>query len=192
METVCSRGGTPREQAVSAYVRIAVGTRAHEIALTPERLAMLRLTLAVIHLIGWAMALGSVFARARALHDVRDRATLNRGFMADNFWGIAALVLVSTGLWRALASTEKSSSYYWHSHAFYTKMALFGLVFALELWPMITLIRWRRAAASATLPEPDALHRTARRIARISDVQTLLLLGIVAAAAMMARGYGSG
>ena len=152
---------------------------------------MLRVALAVIHLVGWAMALGSVFARARAFNDLRDRETLNRGFMADNFWGLAALLLISTGLWRAFGSMEKTSTYYWHSHAFYGKMALFGLAFALEIWPMITLIKWRRAAQAGTLPDVGGLHATARRIARISDVQTLLLLGVVTTAVMLARGFGS-
>ena len=152
---------------------------------------MLRVALAVVHLVGWAMALGSVFARARAFNDLRDRETLSRGFRADNFWGIAAFVLISTGIWRLFGSIEKTSSYYWNSHAFYGKMALFGLVFALELWPMITLIRWRRASQAGTLPAVDDLRQAAKRIARISDIQTLLLLGIVTAAVMLARGYGA-
>ena len=153
---------------------------------------MLRIALAVIHLVGWAMALGSVFARARALNDVRDRDGLHRGLVADNWWGISAILLIGTGLWRAFGSMEKSSSYYWGSHAFYGKMGALGLVLLLELWPMITLIRWRVAESRGALPGLDVIQPTARRIARISDVQTLILLAIATAAAMMARGFGGG
>ena len=152
---------------------------------------MLRIALAVLHLLGVAMALGAVFSRARALNDVRDSATLHRGFTADNWWGISAGLLIATGLWRAFGSLEKTSTYYWTNHVFYAKMGLFGLVFALEIWPMITLLRWRAAERKGTLPPLETLHATGKRIARISDVQTLLILGIVVAAVMMARGYGA-
>lgn len=151
---------------------------------------MLRVVLAVFHLLGMGIAVGSVFARARALNDVRDTAALKRGFAADNWWGVSAGVLLATGLWRAFGSLEKSSSYYWSNHVFYAKIGLFVLVFALEIWPMVTLIRWRRAAATGALPAPEALHAGARRIARISDIQLLLLVCIIAAATMLARGYG--
>jgi putative membrane protein len=153
---------------------------------------VLRIALALIHLIAWAMALGAVFARARTFNDVRDHDQLTRGFTADNWWGVSALLLVSTGLWRLFGSVEKTSSYYWGSHAFYGKMGLFAVVFALEIWPMVTLIRWRRAQGRGTLPGLDGLRPTMRRIARISDIQTLLLVLIATMAVMMARGYGAG
>ena len=152
---------------------------------------MLRIALAVAHLLGLAMAVGSVFARARAMHDLRDLATLRRAFVADGWWGIAAGVLIATGLWRAFGSIEKTSSYYWSNHVFLAKLGLFTLVFALEIWPMITLIRWRSAERRGTLPAIEELRATGKRIARFSDVQTLLLVCIVTAAVMMARGYGA-
>lgn len=70
-------------------------------------------------------------------------------------------------------------------------MGLLALVVLLELWPMITLVRWRIAAKRGTLPAAAALGRTGRLLARVSDVQTLLTIAIVAAAVMMARGYGA-
>lgn len=151
---------------------------------------MLRITLAVLHLLALGIGLGAIYARARALNQVRqDAGALRRAFAADSWWGIAALLWISTGLWRALAGTEKSPSYYWSNHVFYTKMTLLVLILALEVWPMVTLIRWRTAERRGALPEN--LGPTARRFARISDVQTLLVVGIVIAAVLMARGYGA-
>jgi putative membrane protein len=68
-------------------------------------------------------------------------------------------------------------------------MGMLGLILILEIWPMITLIRWRMANQRGGL-DVDTLSVTGQRMARISDVQTLLLIGMVFAAAMMARGYG--
>ena len=150
---------------------------------------MLRIALAVIHLIGLCMAVASIYARALTFSDVPDRAALHRGFRADNWWGISALILIATGLWRAFGSMEKASSWYWPNHVFQAKMALFGLVFLLEIWPMLTLLGWRWAEKRSALPAMDVIRRKGKRIARISDLQLLLVLGMIVAAVMMARGY---
>jgi putative membrane protein len=152
---------------------------------------MLRIALATVHLLGFGIGLGAIYARARAFNSLSaSPSALRRGFAADNWWGLSAALLLSTGLWRALAGMEKSPSYYWSNHVFYAKMSLFLLVLLLEIWPMVTLIRWRIAEKHGALPAIDVLAGSGKRIARLSDVQTLLLVGIVMAAVMMARGYG--
>lgn len=116
---------------------------------------------------------------------------LHRGFSADTWWGIAALLWISTGLWRAIGGLEKTPSYYWSNHVFYAKMSFLVLVLLLEIWPMVTLIRWRNAERRGSLPAAATMQAAGRRIARISDVQTLLILCMVVAAVMLARGYGA-
>ena len=151
---------------------------------------MLRIVLAVLHLLALGIGLGAIFARARALNRLRTTPdALPAAMTADAFWGIAALLWISTGLWRAIAGTEKASSYYWSNHVFMAKMGLLALVLLLELWPMATLVRWRRATKGTLAP--DLLAATGPRLARVSDVQTLLVVAIVVAAVMMARGYGT-
>jgi len=150
---------------------------------------MLRIALAVVHLIGLCIAVASIYGRALVFSDVADRAALHRGFRADNWWGVSALILIATGLWRAFGSMEKASSYYWPNHVFQAKMALLILIVVLEVWPMITLLSWRWAEKRSALPTMDVIRKKGRRIARISDLQLLLLVGIVVAAVMMARGY---
>ena len=153
---------------------------------------MLRIALAVLHLLALGIGVGAIHGRARALRALTASPdALRRAFAADAWWGIAALAWIATGLWRALAGTEKAPDYYWSNHVFYAKMGLFALVFALELRPMATLTRWRRLSARGALPPASELAPAARTIARLSDVQTALLVAIVVAAVLMARGYGS-
>ena len=157
---------------------------------------MLRIALAVAHLLALGIGMGAVYARARAMSTVGNVPdALRRAAAADAWWGIAAALWLSTGLWRAIAGTEKASDYYWTNHVFLAKMGMFALVFVLELWPMITLTRWRRRlgadGGAAFVASDSTVIARARRIARISDVQLLLLVGIVTAAVMMARGYGA-
>src|SRR3712207_197875 len=152
---------------------------------------MLRLTLAWLHLIALGIGLWAVLARGQALREAARElpgtAALRRAFLADAHWGAAAALWLGTGLWRYLGSTEKTTDYYDSNHIFLTKMALFVIVVLLEIWPMITLIRWRQAigkagaAASAgaaggagVAPAAVALDpAVARRVATISYVEGL-------------------
>ena len=149
---------------------------------------MLRIILAVVHLLALGVGLGSIFVRARSLHRLSDAGTLRTVFAADTGWGVSAMLFIGSGLWRWLGGIEKPSAYYTHNHIFFAKMGMLGLILALEIWPMITLIRWRIANQRGGL-DVARLSVTGKRMARISDVQTLLLIGMVFAAVMMARGY---
>jgi uncharacterized membrane protein len=148
-----------------------------------------RLALAWIHLLALVVGLAGVWARGRALSDSlrhpEDPRAIRRALVGDTWWGIAAALWIITGLWRLLVGTEKSTSYYVVSHAFLLKMSLFLVVFALEVWPMTTLMRWRRKKR-----EPDP--RDVGRIEIISYVQCALVAIIALVAVAMARGYGSG
>jgi len=148
----------------------------------------LRLLLAWLHLLALGIGLASVWARGRALRaslrDPEDASALRRAFIADAWWGVAAILWLSTGLWRLLGSTEKSTAYYLGNHAFLLKMALFLAILVLEAWAMVTLIAWRTKRA---VPTP----RNLGRIEVISYVECALVAAMVLAAASMARGYGS-
>jgi putative membrane protein len=161
---------------------------------------MLRLTLAWLHLIALGIGLWAVLARGQALRQaVRELPgtdALRRAFAADAHWGIAALLWLATGLWRYLGSTEKATAYYNSNHVFLTKMGLFVTILALEIWPMITLIRWRAALGRAgSVQTGEAAPRldvaAARKMATISYIEGAIVVVMVFTAVAMARGYGS-
>ena len=152
---------------------------------------MLRITLAVLHLLALAIGLGVVVDRGLALRESPTAGSMRRVFRDDALWGVAAGLWISTGLWRLLAGMEKARDYYLANHVFYAKMGLLVLILALEAWPMITLIRWRVARGAGRSPEEVASPLVARRIATISFIQAALVVCMVTAAVMMARGYGA-
>lgn len=144
----------------------------------------LRFLLAVLHLFALAIGIAAVYGRARALSRVRSTADLPSVFLADNWYGVAAVLWLATGLWRAFGGLEKGTDYYLGSHWFIGKLGLFGLVLLLELLPMTTLIRWRMALKKGhAIP----LERTSL-LARLTWLQLPLLLLMVVMAAAMARG----
>ncbi|HYD51924.1 MAG TPA: DUF2214 family protein [Gemmatimonadaceae bacterium] len=143
----------------------------------------LRIVLAVLHLLALGIGLGAVYARGRALRHGAADAELRPALAADTWWGASGLLFVVTGLWRLLGDTEKATSYYMQNPVFHAKLGLVALIFALEVWPMVTLLRWRRGGM--------ADGRAAGRIATISMLQAGLLIAIVALASAMARGAGA-
>jgi putative membrane protein len=153
---------------------------------------MLRLTLAAVHLVALGLGLGAVLARGTALREVLAPGSLRRAFRADALWGISFGLWLVTGLWRLFGETEKSVGYYMTNHAFFGKMGFLAVILLLELWPMVTLIRWRARLRRGDPPESVVDVDTARTIATISHAQALLVVLMVFAAVAMARGYGTG
>ena len=147
---------------------------------------LIRWALAVLHLMGLGVGLGAIWARARGLERIQaQRAVMPQVLAADSWWGVSALVWIGTGLWRLLAGTEKATAWYLGNPVFWTKMGLLLLILVLELLPMVTLIRWRVGLAKG---HPVDLSG-AGLLARISYLQTGLIVLMVAAATALARGF---
>src|SRR5206468_6733498 len=114
---------------------------------------MIPAIVSALHVLALALGLPSVYLRGRALKGPLDRDGLRRLLAADTVWGIAAGLWIATGLLRAFGGLEKGSQFYLQSPLFWTKMALFVTVILLEIRPMITFIRWRRALGRGEAPD---------------------------------------
>jgi putative membrane protein len=147
---------------------------------------ILRWLLAAFHLLALGFGLGAIVTRAFALRSPFSESRLPSVLLADTVWGVAAVLWFGTGLWRAFGGLEKGTAYYLASNAFWTKMALLAVVLLLEVWPMITLIRWRVARSRGHSLGLGA----APALARISAIQAALVVAMVFAATAMARGLG--
>ena len=139
-----------------------------------------------LHVLALALGLPSVFFRGRALRGPLDAEGLRRLFAADNAWGVAALLWISTGVLRAFAGLEKDAQFYLHSRFFWAKMALFATVLALEAWPMVTFIRWRIQWGRGHAPDPSSTAA----LWVINHIEMSLVVVIVFVASFMARGFG--
>ena len=144
----------------------------------------LRFIIAILHLLTFGLGAYSCWARARALSSLKNNDGLKDVFMADNLWGLAALLWIGSGLWRAFGGLEKGTEFYLNDTAFLIKMALFVVVFMLEIKPMMTLIRWRiRMNRGQSIDLSSAAL-----LAQITYVELALLVPIVVMAGAMARG----
>jgi putative membrane protein len=139
-----------------------------------------------LHLLALAIGLPAVFLRGRALKGRLDAEGVGRVLAADTVWGVAALLWLATGLLRAFGGLEKGTAFYLASSLFWTKLALFGAVVALEVWPMLTFIQWRRRRRQGVAPDTSR----AATLFLVNHVQLALVVLVVFVASFMARGFG--
>ncbi|MBC2690217.1 DUF2214 family protein [Pseudomonas kielensis] len=145
--------------------------------------------LAAVHLLAYALALWAVLARASAFRRVTaDGGGARSVLLADNVWGVSAIILLLTGVMRAFGGYEKGTDYYLHQPLFHLKMGVFILILLLEIAPMRALIKWRIALGRQA---PIDVGSTAL-FARICHVEALLIVLMVVAATGMARAVAFG
>ena len=147
---------------------------------------MLAALVSALHVLSLGVGLGAIFSRGLALRAIVSEAApaRKRLFLADTLWGVAALGWLATGLTRLLGGTDKGLEFYVYNGWFWVKMGLFAAIFALEILPMTTFVRWRIAVGRGG---PIDTRRTALLV-RINDAETALVLLIPFVAAAMARG----
>ena len=135
---------------------------------------------AALHFLTIGLGFAGVWIRGRGLRAGDVPTTL----YGDNVWGVAAVFWLGTGLARAFGGLEKGTAWYLNSPLFWVKMGLFALVMLLELWPMITFIRWR-----VRLGRGEAVDTSVMPVlARINTVEIALTAAIPFVAVAMARG----
>ena len=112
-------------------------------------------------------------------------ASARRLQVTDIVLGTAAGALLVIGLLR-VSFFEKGAAYYWHSHAFLTKFALFVIIGLLSIVPTMEFLSWRDAIAAGQVPVMDAATR--KRVTMIIHIELAAIAVILLCAAIMARG----
>jgi putative membrane protein len=104
----------------------------------------------------------------------------------DRIYGIAAGVLLLTGLARVFLGV-KGAGWYWSNWLLHLKFGLFVVVALLSIAPTRRFLLWRRELrASGALPGADEV----RRVRRMVMMQAHIIPVIPLAAVFLARGFG--
>jgi len=112
-------------------------------------------------------------------------ASARRLQVTDAVLGVAAGALLIIGLLRVFYF-EKGASYYFHSHAFLTKFALFIIIGLLSIVPTREFLSWRGAIKAGQVPAVDAGRL--RRVSAVIHIELAAIVVILLCAAIMARG----
>lgn len=113
-----------------------------------------------------------------------DGRTARRLAMADLVYGLAAALVIATGLLKLFAG-DKPAAYYGHNAFFHVKLTVFLLIFLASVYPTVQFVRNRRAA-DADVVEYPALVGTLLKV----ELAAAALLPLLAV--LMARGFGAG
>ncbi len=112
-------------------------------------------------------------------------ATAKRLAITDAVLGAAAGLLFVVGLCRVFFF-EKGAAYYFHSHAFMTKLSLFIAVALVSIIPTVEFLKWRKPVKAGQVPAVDP--KKLRFIRTIIHGELAAVVIIVLCAAIMARG----
>ena len=105
--------------------------------------------------------------------------------VVDAVLGGSAGMLLIVGLLRVFYF-EKGSAYYFSSHAFLTKFAVFIILAILSIVPTMEFLSWRRALKAGQVPAVDA--RKMRLVRSLIHGELAGIVIILLCAAIMARG----
>jgi putative membrane protein len=105
--------------------------------------------------------------------------------VTDLVLGIAAGALLIVGLLRVFFF-EKGAEYYFHSHAFLTKLTLFIVLGLLSIIPTMEFLSWRGALKAGQVPAIGA--KKLRLVTGVIHGELFAVVIIVLCAAIMARG----
>jgi putative membrane protein len=105
--------------------------------------------------------------------------------VTDAVLGIAATILLAVGLARVFWF-EKGAAYYFHSHAFLTKLSLFIIVALLSIVPTLEFLSWRKTTKAGQAPVVTAPKL--KRVRMILHIELAAIVLILLCAAIMAKG----
>lgn len=113
-------------------------------------------------------------------------AVVERLAKVDLVYGIAAIMVLATGVARTVWGV-KGTSWYWTNPLLHVKLTLFIIVGVISIFPTMTYFRWRKALrATGALPAEADIRKTRKLVM----VQAHLIALIPLVAVFLARGFG--
>ena len=143
----------------------------------------LEILLRYIHFISIFAIVGSLVSEHLLIKKEMTRAEVNRLAQIDAIYGLAAILLLSAGLYLWLGSIGKPAEFYTKNWIFHTKISLFILVGLLSIYPTVFFIKNRKG-------QPDESIKIPQTIFWMLRFELLIVFIIPILAGLMAKGIG--
>lgn len=115
-----------------------------------------------------------------------NKAVVERLARVDAIYGMAAILVLATGIARTVWGV-KGSAWYWTNPLLHVKLTLFIVVGLMSIVPTMTYLRWRKQLRAGGALPADAEVRKTRKLVMI---QAHILVLIPLFAVFLARGFG--
>jgi len=142
---------------------------------------------AYFHDLSFMVCFGSLVMERQLIRPNPNRQQATAMVITDIVYGLAALLVLGTGVLRVLYFGQ-GSSFYTHNPIFWLKVGLFLTVGALSLYPTITYILWAIPLRKGELPQVSEV--LCQRLSWILNVELVGFALIPLLATLMARGIG--
>ena len=142
---------------------------------------------AYVHALSFMVCFGALVAERQLIQPNPDRQQAIRMVVTDIVYGLAALLLLGSGILRVLYFGQ-GAGFYTHNPLFWTKVGVFLAAGALSLYPTVTYILWVVPLRKGELPRVGEALST--RLAWMINVELVGFASIPLLATLMARGVG--
>ena len=143
--------------------------------------------IAYLHYLSFMLCFAALAIERKILKPDLNREESIAMVIADIVYGIAGLILLTTGILRVLYFGQ-GSHFYTENPLFWLKVGLFILVGALSLYPTITYILWVIPLRKNQLPKVDS--SLSARLGIIINIELVGFALIPLLAVFMSRGVG--
>ena len=142
---------------------------------------------AYVHYLSFMLCFAALVVERRLLRPDPDRRTATTMVITDIIYGIAALALLVSGIFRVLYFGQ-GSEFYTENPLFWWKVGLYLSVGGLSLYPTVTYILWAIPLRKGELPQ--VTEALASRLRWIINIELVGFASIPFLATLMARGVG--
>ena len=142
---------------------------------------------AYLHYVSFMVCFAALVVERRLLRPDPDRRSATAMVITDIIYGLAALALLVSGIFRVLYYGQ-GSEFYTQNPLFWWNVGLYLSVGALSLYPTITYILWAIPLRKGELPKVS--QALATRLGWIINVELVGFAFVPLLATLMARGVG--
>ena len=135
-----------------------------------------------LHYLSFALLTAALAVELILHRDQVDGTTARKLARIDALYGLAALVVLATGLLK-MTHFGKPVDYYGHNFVFHIKLTVFLIIVLLAITPSVKYFKARKTADGDTATYP-------RAVGILLKVEMALLVIMPLLGVMMARGYG--
>ena len=142
---------------------------------------------AYVHYLSFMLCFAALVVERRLIKASPNRREATATVITDIFYGIAALALLVSGIFRVLYFGQ-GSEFYTENPLFWWKVGLYLSVGGLSLYPTVTYILWAIPLRKGELPQ--VTEALASRLRWIINIELVGFASIPFLATLMARGVG--